>query len=182
VPDLVKMLKDEDESVRQIAAESLGRMKSEKAVDRLINSLKDDHSGVAYQAAAALGKIASEKALLALAQVWKENTIPDFYLISIIEEIERQDTIACILPKFSEMLSGSDDTYVLQAIASIQNRCKFYNYEIWQAHLAAQQGDNSASQSGSSPSTINQFPNAIEVKIFENVQNYHESPPKDPPP
>ena len=26
------------------------------------------------------------------------------------------------------------------------------------------------------PPTINQFPNAIEVKIFEQVDNYHQNP------
>ncbi len=28
----------------------------------------------------------------------------------------------------------------------------------------------------------NQFPNVTAVKIFEQVQNYHEAPPRDPPP
>lgn len=44
----------------------------------------------------------------------------------------------------------------LWVIRTVQFNCKFYNYKIWQAHLAAQKGDISASQSSRSTSTANQ--------------------------
>ena len=44
-----------------------------------------------------------------------------------------------------EKVKVNGEQRLLYTIASIQNRCKFYNYEIRQAHLAAQRGDNSAS-------------------------------------
>jgi len=41
------------------------------------------------------------------------------------------------------------------AIATIQNRCKYYNHEIFQAHLAQQQGDRQNSQNSDRPATTN---------------------------
>jgi hypothetical protein len=41
--------------------------------------------------------------------------------------------------------------------------------------------DRVSLEGGEGKTIINQFPNATEVKIFENVQTYHASPPRDPP-
>ena len=38
------------------------------------------------------------------------------------------------------------ESHFLTAIAAIQKRCKFYNYEIWQASLTDQQDDSSPTQ------------------------------------
>ncbi|MBN8560343.1 MAG: hypothetical protein J0L70_07475 [Leptolyngbya sp. UWPOB_LEPTO1] len=59
---------------------------------------------------------------------------------------------------------------------------KYYNYEIYQDYLKAQKHDRQTPQNNdrSSP-TINHFPNAQKVQIFENVDRYYETPPKDPP-
>jgi len=72
----------------------------------------------------------------------------------------------------------------MKTICEIQSSCKYYNYEIFQDYLEAQKPDRPKSQnSDRSPTTTNHFPNATEVKIFENVDRYHEAPPppKDPP-
>jgi hypothetical protein len=49
--------------------------------------------------------------------------------------------------------------YLKDAISAIQNRCQFYNYEIFQPHLAAQEADHSTSQ--------NSDPNAITIQTLE---------------
>jgi HEAT repeat protein len=75
--------------------------------------------------------------------------------------------------------------YFLEAISSIQNRCQFYNYEILQevektiqnAKLEVQK----SKRGDASEQTINQFPNATEVKIFERVERYYEQPPDSNP-
>ncbi|WP_156427066.1 NACHT domain-containing protein [Leptolyngbya sp. NIES-2104] len=69
---------------------------------------------------------------------------------------------------------------ILRTIVSIQRRCQFYNYEIYQAHLEAQKHDRQTPQNSDRSATINNFPNATEVKIFENVDLYHEAPLRDP--
>jgi HEAT repeat protein len=70
----------------------------------------------------------------------------------------------------------------LLAISGIQSRIKYYNYEVFQAYLEAQESDRQKSQNSDRSSTpIYNFPSATEVKIFENVDRHHETPPKDPP-
>ncbi len=49
--------------------------------------------------------------------------------------------------------------YLWEAISAIQRNCKFYNYEIWQAHLAAQKGDRPTNQTSD--------PNAINIQTLE---------------
>jgi hypothetical protein len=67
-------------------------------------------------------------------------------------------------------------------IALIQSNCKFYNYDIQQTKL--RKADRASLEGGggdrTTHTTINHFPNAIDVKIFEQVDAYHETPPKDP--
>ncbi|MBD1872759.1 HEAT repeat domain-containing protein [Nodosilinea sp. FACHB-131] len=60
---------------------------------------------------------------------------------------------------------------LLTAILYIQDRCKFYNYEIWQARLAGQQGDGTSSQSDKTIS------NTITIKTVEKLTIMSEKAP-----
>lgn len=71
---------------------------------------------------------------------------------------------------------------LIYPVQGVKENSKFYNYEIWQSHLAAQKADRLIHPNSDRSSTINQLPYATKVKIFENVENYHEAPPKDSPP
>ncbi len=182
IPGLLSALEDSDDFVRWIAAEALGRIGNEAAVPVLLNALKHSDEDVRERAVEALGYIRSEVAIPDLLNALEDSDEDVRWSAAYALGNFENDRTAHVLPHLLTLLPTQSGQEAFKAIQSIQVNCKFYNYEVWQAHLAAQKGDNSASQSGSSPSTINQFPNAIEVKIFENVQNYHESPPKDPPP
>lgn len=81
------------------------------------------------------------------------------------------------LPDLIQLIASHHVEQLFWLIPAIQSRCQFYNYEIYQAHLAAQQADRQENQKCDRPSTTYQFPNATKVKIFENVEKYHESPP-----
>lgn len=61
-------------------------------------------------------------------------------------------------------------------IPAIQNRCKFYNYEIWQEAMIAQKTTKEPQEPKTSP-VSNIFPNAAKVQIFERVEHYYEKPP-----
>lgn len=76
---LIKLLKDPDPSLRQIAASSLGRIESPRAVDALIESLTDKNNNIQYYAARALGQIRTEKAVEPLSIMLKEKSGPAFY-------------------------------------------------------------------------------------------------------
>ncbi|MGI0493045.1 NACHT domain-containing protein [Alkalinema pantanalense CENA528] len=126
-------------------------------------------------------------------------------------EIEQNDQVKTVLenvlsnlnqPVYLKFLYNSwtqnDSWQFFHAFQTIQESCKFYNYEIYQKALARSALDT---QQFSPANTIhfagdyiagdkvgrdkilgdkNEAPNASEVKIFEQIDNYHESP-RDPP-
>lgn len=69
---IAKALRDEDEDVRWNAAEALGNIMSEAAVQLLLDALKDENEDVRSNAASALGKIGSEKAVQPLIDALKD--------------------------------------------------------------------------------------------------------------
>lgn len=76
---LMKLLKDPDPSLRQIAASSLERIGSPRAVDALIESLSDKNNNIRYYAARALGQMRAEKAAEPLSIMLKEESGFVFY-------------------------------------------------------------------------------------------------------
>jgi HEAT repeat protein len=101
---------------------------------------------------------------------------PNMELIKALSQF-KDDTAAHALPKLLSYLQTDAGQVAYPAIQGIQANCKFYNYEIHQKALARSSPANQQRPSGS---PTYQFPNATEVKIFEQIGNYHECP-RDPP-
>ncbi|WNZ47505.1 HEAT repeat domain-containing protein [Leptolyngbya boryana CZ1] len=185
IPELLKLLQDKDHKVLQSVATALGEIGTEAAIPGLLELLQSENHGVPRRAAYALGKIGTKAIIPELLKLLEE----DYYIVRediafILSNIAKRhpDHIAPYLPHLLTLIptQSGGDTYGV--ILAIQKSCKFYNYEIYQAHLEAQKHDRQTPQNSdlSSPK-INQFPNVTEVKIFENVDRYYETPPKDPP-
>jgi len=68
IAELTKRLRDKDSSIRRSAAEALGLMADERAVDSLIPVLKDKNRFVRQEAILALGKIGGSRSVEHLAQ------------------------------------------------------------------------------------------------------------------
>ncbi len=86
------------------------------------------------------------------------------------------------LISFLAEIAGSRafELVLLNILNSLQQYCKYYNYEIYQDYLEAQNlGRQTHQNNDRSSPIIHNFPNAIEVKIFENVDRYYETPPKN---
>lgn len=66
---------------------------------------------------------------------------------------------------------NATSTQTHSAIASIQARCKFYNYEIFKAAEAIEP----PSAEEPSQTIVNHYPNVQEVRIFEQVNTYNEN-------
>jgi len=79
VSPLIKLLKDPDPSLRQIAASSLGRIGSPQASAALIESLSDKNNNIRYHAARALGQIRAEEAVEPLITMLQEESGSLFY-------------------------------------------------------------------------------------------------------
>ena len=71
--------------------------------------------------------------------------------------------------------------FILDVILSIQSRCKFYNHEIWQESIENAKSEIRNKEQEQAGQTNNIFPNATEVKIFEQVDRYYEHPPDTNP-
>jgi HEAT repeat protein len=83
--------------------------------------------------------------------------------------------VAKYLTKLMTLLDTKSGKQSLWIIESVQYNCKFYSYDI--SH--ASQPSIQPSQTGTivCNKTENHFPNATEVKIFEQVGTYTENPP-----
>ena len=88
ITDLIKELGHKDSSVRQNAAQALGRMGGEKAVDSLILVLKDKNRFVRQEAIVALGGIGDAKLVEPLTQALKEEK-DEFVKESIKKVLEK---------------------------------------------------------------------------------------------
>jgi HEAT repeat protein/energy-coupling factor transporter ATP-binding protein EcfA2 len=194
IPALLKAIEDSDYFVRSRAAEALGKLGSEAAIPGLLKAIEDSNSSVPRRAAKALGELGSEAAIPALLKAIKHS---DFYVRR--SAAEALDTLAknhaqalsSHLPHLLTLIPTAAGEEADRVILAIQTNCKFYNYSIQNEKLNIKNGedrysgdlqrDRPNSQERDPISTTNPFPNVTEVKIFENIQTYHEAPPKDPP-
>ena len=156
VSALVDGLTDQSPDIRSLSIKILGAMRELSTVPLLCEALKDEEENISIDA---------------------------IHALSVIIEPEQLTFLSRCLLKITARLEELMDSLLKKFVAIQENR-KYYNCEIFQAYLEAQKPDRPKSQnSDRSPTTTNHFPNATEVKIFENVDRYHEAPPppKDPP-
>ena len=187
IDSLLAALADEKSIVRGKSAEALGRFDSSKVMPKLSPLLEQQENPTIQEGRVlVLGCLENEFAVIALLEIL--NT-PEDGLDSTVYYYAVQSLVKLSVSKVeigvSKILGNPwknqllDDGYIYQ-VRSIQANCKYYDYEIYQAHLAAQRVDRPTHPNRDRPSTINQFPNVTKVKTFEQVDHYHESL-KDPP-
>ena len=177
VTALIQALKDEDNWVRSSAAFALGEIGNEAAVTALIQALKDEDYSVYSKAAEALGKIGNEAAILALIQALHYHYKDFLLCVSVafaLGEIANKTAVTALiqalhfedicvrfsavlaleksaiskaLPELTKLLKTNTEIYLLDIIAAIQNRCKFYNYDLTQPKtLTESNQDNPTAQ------------------------------------
>jgi hypothetical protein len=87
----IQLLTDDNEGTRWKAAESLGRLGDQSAVDPLIDTLWDDDSRVRLKAAWALGRIGDPRALRPLQRLYRmENEGAQEIVSEALEEIKER--------------------------------------------------------------------------------------------
>ncbi|MBW4538448.1 MAG: HEAT repeat domain-containing protein [Myxacorys chilensis ATA2-1-KO14] len=184
IPALLKLVEDAESFVRWRAAEALGKVGSKQTIPALLQLVEDADSFVRSSAINALGNISSEQAIPALLQL-VEHSDSDVRRIAAaaLGGIAKKYTnsIAQHLPHLLTLIQSDSGQDAHRTILAIQENCKYYNYEIYQSYLEEQKSARQKSQNSDRPATIYNFPNATEAKIFEQVDQYHEALPKDPP-
>jgi len=73
IDSLIKDLEANDSSVRQNAAQALGKINDTRAIEPLIQALKDNDSTIRWTAAWALGRMNDTRAVEPLSQVLNDN-------------------------------------------------------------------------------------------------------------
>ncbi|MEW6498868.1 MAG: HEAT repeat domain-containing protein [Cyanobacteriota bacterium] len=107
VDGLLKAFKGEDSNIRELAASLLGEISNHAAVNGLVQALQDKNQDVREDAASVLNKVSNPTAINALIQALKDE---DFVAAN------QGDTLG----------------QAIETVQAIQERCEFYNYEIYQ--------------------------------------------------
>jgi hypothetical protein len=129
VSALMQALNHEDYYVRRNAAEALRKIGNEAAVPALVQALNHEDYDVRSSAAYALGNIGNEAAVSALVQALNHE-----YSNVRRNAAEALGKIASseLLPYLSELLQTTGESYLVNTISAIQERCKYYNYTLRQ--------------------------------------------------
>jgi HEAT repeat protein/energy-coupling factor transporter ATP-binding protein EcfA2 len=183
IEGLLELLQDSDACVRRTTVLALGQISSMKATPRLIQCLNDSDASVREKTAYVLGQISSEIAIPGLLQKLKDyDPVVCVSAATALGNIAKKhaNAIAPHLPHLLTLIPTESGQEAHRIIRAIQENCKYYNYEIYQTYLETQKHDQSEGQTSNHSKIINNFPNATEIKIFENVDRYHEATPKDP--
>jgi HEAT repeat protein len=164
IPGLLNALKDSSADVRWCAAYALEKLHSEAVIPALLKVIKHSYASVRWSAAYALGQLGSEAAIPALLKMIKHsNYSVRSAAIQALRTTAKNhpESVSPHLPRFLTLIpeaSGEEARYVILAI---QENCKYYNYEIFQAHLAAQKTDCQTQP--------NRDPNAITIQTLERL-------------
>lgn len=124
---LRKALLDENPSVRQRAVEALGEADRKTAILELLQVLQHKNSDSRSNAAVALGKLGSAEAIPGLLQALQD----EFAHVrgsaaSALGQLNAKETLIALWQGYRA--TGSVE--MGRAIASIQERCQYYNYEL----------------------------------------------------
>ncbi|NJO76194.1 MAG: HEAT repeat domain-containing protein, partial [Leptolyngbyaceae cyanobacterium RM1_406_9] len=128
---------------------------SKQVIPILLNVIESSDVLVAGDAAKALGQIDSDDTIPALLKALESGNPEVRLIVAYKLSGFKSNCIASILPDLFKLLSTQSGEDAFDAIQGIQVNCKFYNYDLYQAYLAAQKGDPSASQSDKPTNVFN---------------------------
>jgi len=107
VPHLIKLLRDDNEEVRNFAAVMLGDIGNKMPVEALIRALSDKDANVSHSAAEALGKIGDRAALFPLIELLKGDFWVQYSAITAIGAMRDYRAVPHLLQILdNELLAG----------------------------------------------------------------------------
>lgn len=131
IPGLLRALKDKDSYIRSSAIEALGQIQDEVAIAELLVVLNTDQNFVVRNSAAtALGKIGNESSIFGLLNALSDG---EYRVCKVIAEALGNASNPIVINHLWQKYFEDPEAYYLElAIFTIQNRCKFYNHDIFQ--------------------------------------------------
>jgi HEAT repeat protein/energy-coupling factor transporter ATP-binding protein EcfA2 len=169
IPSLLELFEAEEgleeETVRASAANALEKIGGEKTIQGLLRVLENNENWcIRRDAINILGKIGCETTIPRLLNIFNNEDILgdgawEIYqsAIDALAKFSTPDYLAVLWNIYFQ----NPEIDLTRAIHAIQNRCQFYNYEIWQAHLTAQKADHQAKP--------NSDPNVITIQTLERL-------------
>jgi energy-coupling factor transporter ATP-binding protein EcfA2 len=148
--------------LRRSIIDKLGEMRDAKVIPKVLSFLSNADKGVRVSAIEVTGILGDKNNIPNLLPLLKD---PDPYIrFTALVAIWELDIEPVYLSELNQMISALEYNEAARLIFAIHDKYKFYNYEISCVLPIPHQSPHLTT-------TIN----AREVKIIENVQNYHES-------
>lgn len=160
IPIILKAVEEQAPDVRWRTANVLEKIDSEVSISGLLTALEQPDSDVRWNAANMLGEVGSKAAIPGLLKALEDPV--SYVRESVAEALGKIGSKVAIADLWQLHLRRPED-YLEEAISAIQDRCKFYNYEICQAYLAAQHGEKIPSQSNKT------IANTITIQTVEKL-------------
>jgi hypothetical protein len=192
--ELVQQLEDSYIDTRWIITFMLWNIASEEVIPLLRPKLTHLNHDIALSAALVLGKFGCHDAAPELLEMMDYSNLenhPDVQNISYLAGYalgQIEGVTSKYLPKLLTLIATASGRDVFHAIAAIQSRCQFYNYEIFQAAQTAEATTQNAedlihdkltaiAQGVQRMSDVPKysFPNAQKVQIIEQIETYNEN-------
>ena len=110
------------------AASALAESGNESAIPILLEALGNEEVFIRSNAASALGELGSETVVAAFLDLLSnEKSKAQKEIVKALESISNPKALI----KLQQLELNSPDYEIAKAIATIQENCKYYNYEIW---------------------------------------------------
>jgi len=172
ITTLVENLKSVHPFIRWPTAILLGQLGRTEAIPALLEVLEYNDASIKHPLKISLTTLVNnldcEKIVIGLLELLRRSDLDSSVHWSVVDIlVNRKDRLtAKYLPELLTLIQAESGQSAIWAIAAIQANCKFYNHEIYQAHLAAQKADRTKSQNRDR-SVIYEV-NAEVVQIVEN--------------
>ncbi|BAS55780.1 PBS lyase HEAT-like repeat domain protein [Leptolyngbya boryana NIES-2135] len=176
---LVEALANSNEEVQSSALEALSRTDFEIKSSMLLEALNSRDTTVRHAAAIALGSSSFDITLPYLLDALSSQDLTiSWRAAKLMSDLGKPEQLKYLSNLLQTDFRDNGLFNPLDSILEIQERCKFYNYEVYQAYLEPQKIDRQIPQNSDLTHTIiNNYPNVTEVKqtIMSNSSKYNFS-------
>ncbi|MGV0028094.1 HEAT repeat domain-containing protein [Phormidesmis priestleyi] len=184
IPEYIEALIDQNSAIREMVIDRASQLDCQESIARLLLATENSDVYVRWNAIKKLAQLASQAVIPELIEVLVDDQADPsrrIRLVLYLWNIGGQAAISGLLRALTAQdstvrertafaigsIGGSSELAELWriqfrtpleainfAIESIQGRCQFYNYEIYQAHLEVQKADRQKSQNNETAGTI----------------------------
>lgn len=173
--EILKALDNPHIAVRLKAASTLAGLGSESAIPILLEALENEDFLIRSNAASALVELGSETVVAVFLDLLSnENSKAQKEIVKALESISNSKALI----QLQQLELKSPDYEIAKAITTIQENCKYYNYEVWQeaiqtAKLERQKGEQGTMVWQATEGTHVTPHYTVNTEIFQVIERNH---------